>query len=295
MNLQLIVSMANINVKYRFLAMERSLRQTGCKIPIWVIPYDNNRFELPSGSSWFDDSVFVNFRKWLECYNPHSMASKYFCLTLENYHFVDADICFLRNPSDVLQSHTGFVSSCCHWRDPSQTVVPRSQSLMAQRSTTWQRNVFNAGQFACDTKLYSVEQLQEGILREEARDICLGRYTNDQVGMNYLVFNSEIKITNLTLPPICMESTWAGDYKSTQMPSDYWQDSERKPYLIHWAGVNMEEENVIDELATSLLSNEEKLQWKQEVRRENERRARKQQSLRSRLRSMKNKLASIMQ
>ena len=54
MKIDKIISMANQNVKLRFLAMERSLRATGCKLPLLVIPYDNNLFELPAGSTWWE-------------------------------------------------------------------------------------------------------------------------------------------------------------------------------------------------------------------------------------------------
>jgi hypothetical protein len=38
MKIDKIISMANQKVRLRFLAMERSLRATGCQLPLWVIP-----------------------------------------------------------------------------------------------------------------------------------------------------------------------------------------------------------------------------------------------------------------
>lgn len=44
MKIDKIITMANKTVRLQFLAMERSLRSTGCTLPIWVIPFDNNTF-----------------------------------------------------------------------------------------------------------------------------------------------------------------------------------------------------------------------------------------------------------
>ena len=51
-----------------------------------------------------------------------------------------------------------------------------------------------------------------------------------------LVNLSQVKISNLTLPPVNMESTWAGSYEDDNF-EEYWIDESRKPYLLHWAGV----------------------------------------------------------
>jgi hypothetical protein len=49
MKIEKIITLANNKVRLRFLAMERSLRATGCQLPLLVIPYDDKLFELPGG------------------------------------------------------------------------------------------------------------------------------------------------------------------------------------------------------------------------------------------------------
>jgi hypothetical protein len=69
-----------------------------------------------------------------------------------------------------------------------------------------------------------------------------------------------VPIHNLTLPPTCMESTWAGDY-AAESYENFWRDEARKPYLIHWAGCNMCEPRAIDSLFTQFLTAEERKEW----------------------------------
>ena len=62
MKIDKIISLANKNVKLRFLAMERSLRDTGCDLPLLVIPYNDNLFDLPKGSTWWEIPEMI---QWL--------------------------------------------------------------------------------------------------------------------------------------------------------------------------------------------------------------------------------------
>ncbi len=52
MKLDCVVTLANRAVRLRFLGMERSLRATGCDLPLKVIPYDDARFDLPGRAEW---------------------------------------------------------------------------------------------------------------------------------------------------------------------------------------------------------------------------------------------------
>src|SRR5437764_440818 len=54
MKLERIITLANRKFRVRFAAMERSLRAVGCALPISVIPYDNERFDLPKNSEWWE-------------------------------------------------------------------------------------------------------------------------------------------------------------------------------------------------------------------------------------------------
>ena len=262
MKIDKIITLANCKVKIPFLAMERSLRATGCKLPLWVIPYDDNLFELPQGSSWWK---MPEITEWLTAEKAHPVMRKYQCLTVENYQFVDSDVCFLRNPQEVLELYSGFITSCGHWRDAGGTITAMSEHLMLNKSTLWQQYVFNTGQFACDRSLFSIDELKATAMQADFIDTCVTFPFHEQPGINLLVFSSSIKITNLTLPPICMESTWAGDYNSEY--EHYWQDSERKPYLIHWAGQKPTDENrPINKIFYNFLSTAEIIEWQQTFR-----------------------------
>lgn len=261
MKIDKIISMANQNVRLRFLAMERSLRATGCKLPLLVIPYDENLFELPVGATWWEIPEITG---WLKAEKAHPVMRKYQCLTVDNYQFVDADVCFLRNPESVLYSHSGFVTSCGHWRNPGGTYTAESYQLMNNQSTMWQRDVFNTGQFACDRALFTIESLQATASQPEFMDTCLRFRFHEQPGINLLVWQSGIEIVNLTLPPLRMESTWAGDYPGEY--TQYWTNEQRQPYLIHWAGTRMDISRPINQIFYDFLTKVEKAEWDEQIR-----------------------------
>ena len=254
MKLEKIITLANAAVRLRFAALERSLRATGCALPLAVIPYDDQRFDLPANAAWWE---LPEVLAWLASEKTHPMMHKYQCLTIANYQYVDTDVIFLRSPEEVLATHAGFVTSCCHWRDGGHTTTEESQRVLAAKSTTWRKTTFNAGQFACDRALYTLESLKR--TAEKYAATCLRLPYHDQPGMNLLVHEAGMEITNLTLPPHKMESTWAGDY-----PGDYekfWSDAQRKPYLIHWAGTAMDAGRPIDKLFYNYLTATEKSEW----------------------------------
>jgi len=258
MILEKIITLANSKVRLQFLAMERSLRATGCNLPIWVIPYDDDLFDLPNGSEWW---VMPEIIDWLNKENAHPMMRKYQCFTVENYQYVDSDVCFLRNPEEVLKPFIGFITSCGHWRDTTHTCNEESLKIIKKKSTTWQYRVFNAGQFACDSSLYNADFLIETAMKPDFINTCVKWKFNDQPGMNLLVILSDIEISNLTLPPSRMESTWAGDYINGY--DKFWIDESRKPYLIHWAGYKPgASENKIDKIFFEYLTDNEIILWK---------------------------------
>ncbi len=261
MKIDKIISLANNKARLRFLAMERSLRATGCQLPLLVIPYDDNLFELPKGSTWWEIPEIIS---WLKIEKTHPMMRKYQCLTVRNYQYVDSDICFLRNPEEVLEPYSGFITSCGHWHNPGGTYTEKSLQLMSSKSTLWQRDVFNAGQFACDRPLFTIESLKAIATQPDFIETCLRFPFHDQPGLNLLVWQSEIEILNLTLPPIRMESTWAGDYPDEF--EHYWADSSRQPYLIHWAGIRMDVPRPIHQIFYNFLTQAEKAEWDEQVR-----------------------------
>ena len=235
MKLDKIITLANRHVKVQFTAMERSLRATGCNLPIWVIPFNDEKFDLPDNSFWWEEKEMI---KWTKENHIFEMCRKYQCFLTHNYQYVDSDIIFLRNPQEVLKDHSGFISSCTHWNNPDHTYNSQSKEYFKSKSTTWQKSVFNAGQFACDRAIYTLKSLKETCLGEFRKTLLdeINIY-KDQVAMNLLVSLSNTKVTNLTLPPTNMQSTWAGDYVEDNLEELYWNIEEDKPYILHWAGV----------------------------------------------------------
>jgi hypothetical protein len=290
MKIDKIISMANQNVKLRFLAMERSLRDTGCDLPLLVIPYDDNLFDLPKGSTWWEIPEIIH---WLDREKSHPVMRKYQCLTINNYQFVDSDVCFLRNPQDVLEPFSGFITSCGHWHNPEQTYTEESLHLMLTKTTAWQSKVFNTGQFACNQEIYNTQSLITTAMQPEFVDTCVKFPHHEQPGLNMLVFSSGVKITNLTLPPVYMESTWAGDYPDKY--EHYWTDSHRKPYLIHWAGTRMDIPRPMNQIFYNYLTASEKAEWDEQVKTASLKRNKQNRSFRAFARKIKRAVLTLNQ
>ncbi len=262
MKLEKIITQANAAVRLEFLAMERSLRATGCKLPLLVLPYDEKKFDLPAGASWWEDETLFS---WLASYQKHPGYRKYRCLLEANYQFVDTDVCFLKNPETVLLPYDGFITCCGHWHNPGHAVTAQSTQIMAEKSTVWQRRVFNAGQFAADRALYTPELLRKTAEDARYRDMTLYPPFHEQVGLNLLVYLAAPPFVNLTQPPLEVESSWAGDYPGAFEP--YWKDEAKRPYLIHWAGGVAQKNPPINELFLSHLTSAERKEWKERQKR----------------------------
>ena len=284
MKLDCIITLASPEVRLRFLAMERSLRATGCQLPLRVIPYNEGRFDLPENAEWWLDTELA---AWLERWHCHPAKRKYQCLTIPNHHFVDADVIFLTNPEITLATVSGFITSCGHWKNPSHTLTAESQALLSASSTNWQTRVFNSGQWACDQALFTPDRLRNCAEEAAHAGTCLSLPIPDQPGVNLLVHASGIPITNLTLPPHSMESTWAGDYPDADFER-FWSDPARKPYLIHWAGCDMSQPRPIDRLMEQFLTAAEIAEWRETVRVTALRRRAQHASLHARLSRLKN-------
>ncbi len=259
MKLAFIATLANCRVRLRLLAMIRSLRATGCELPVRVIPYsDGDEFELPAGCTWWREDPVVD---WLAAEKAHPVMRKYQCLLAENYQFADADVVFLRNPAAVLERAEGFVTSCGHWRDPGHTVTAEAEGILSAQSNLWPRAVFNSGQFASDRALFADAPALQARARQPSFERTVLRFPfHEQPGLNLLVLTSGVPVQNLTLCPGQMESTWAGDYDD----ADYrrtWTSPERTPYLIHWAGTAMGDGRPIHELFLNHLTQEEREQF----------------------------------
>lgn len=249
--------MANAPVRLQFVAMERSLRTSGCDLPLLVIPYDDRLFELPPNASWFRDEPLFD---WLRGHGCHPTMRKYACLLEANYHFLDTDIVVLRNPEDVVRPHAGLIASCTEWAKPAWTYTEASARYFASRTSTWMRDVFSTGQFAIDRRLYTHESLYAVATSAEFAEACIRYPYHEQPGINQLVLATDIPRVNLTLPPHAMESTWAGDYPGEH--EHLWRNPDRKPYLIHWAGpTTLDTERPINRLFYDYLTAAELEEW----------------------------------
>lgn len=244
MQLACVITLASKKVEVAFRGMERSLRATGCTLPLWVIPYNDERFALPANAQWLEDDEAKSIYSWLEENNAHPTLRKYTCLTRSNYLFVDSDVAFLKNPAQALKPYDGFVINCCHWMDSAHTLTPETQPFFQKLSTTYQKTLFNSGQFACDRALYTGEQLKAAAQKMPAT--CLHFPYHEQPALNYLVHAAGAPITSLTLPPHNIASSWAGHYLQRQPP--FWTDESQMPYLLHWAGRKFSGEYAVDEL-----------------------------------------------
>ncbi len=261
MEVTAIATLANAATRLRFLAMERSLRAVGCDLPLLAIPYDDRLFDLPAGARWW---VIPEVLDWLRAENAHPMMAKYQCLTIGGCQFVDTDVVFLRDPRETLAPHSGFIASCGQWRDPFNAVNPVSLKFFRRHSTLWQKDVFNAGQFACDRALFTPAELKRRATSAEFSGACFKHpsdpfLVNDQTGLNLLVLASGVPFVNLNLPPSRMASTWAGDYPGAY--EERWAPPVERPYLIHWAGIDMLSPRPIHALFHQYLTSAERQEW----------------------------------
>ncbi|MVN92781.1 hypothetical protein [Mucilaginibacter aquatilis] len=260
MILERIVTLANEHSKVRFLAMERSLRATGCTLPLYVIPYDDNKFELPENATWWEMPEITG---WIDKNKLWPAFRKIQCLTLPNYQFVDSDVIFFKNPEDTLEPLSGFITSCTHWMAPEHTFTDETLRYIKAKTTTWTRLVFNSGQFACDKVLYQADELMRFCETNFTETLFHKNYLyKDQPGINILVNCADVEISNVTMPPVSMASTWAGDY--TDEASFERFEKHDKPYFIHWAGVPLTSRNYIHQYFFKFLTAEENAAFKLE-------------------------------
>jgi len=257
MKLDKIITLANVKTEMAFTAMVRSLRATGCHLPVWVIPYDNDTFKLPENCVWWEVPEVIT---WVKANNMWPAFRKIQCFTTTNYQFVDSDIIFFKNPEEFLKDHSGFITSCTHWSNPSETITEETLPFFKNKSSTWPKLTFNSGQWACDKKLYEIADLKSFCENNYRETLFLKtQIYKDQAGINLLVNHTDIEVTNLTLPPINMNSTWAGDYTDANSFSNF--EARDKPYLIHWAGTPVNNYKFINSYFFSFLEPHQRSQF----------------------------------
>lgn len=234
MKVDRIITMASEKVRLEFTAMERSLRATGCHLPLLVIPFDESRFPLPENAEWLtDDELFHS----LSALDAVPVSRKYAALLQRNCAYFDSDIIHLRNPQEWLTDapSNAFVVADTEWNKAKWTFTSETKALYQAETTLWLLRNFNAGFFSFETPPLSKSKLCELLAEPILRKIIQGNSpTNgEQAGTNFIVWRCGLEVCNLCLPPHYMESTMALDYPpdfETHLRSAY------PPAFIHFAG-----------------------------------------------------------
>lgn len=230
MDIERIITMASRGVRIQFLAFERSLRAVGCDLPLLVIPYSDDLFDLPPNAEWWHKEEFTS---WLKQSHTHPAMAKYVCLTEANYAYFDTDICLIDDCRTTLAQQTEFVVADTELVKYGEASTPEVVEVLARKTSLWQLRLFNTGHFASDRPLYSLADLKSTC--EKYRETCLLSPHHEQPGLNLLALVSGVPITNLCLPPHNMESTMAIDYLFRDDWEETWRQG-RRPYFIHYAG-----------------------------------------------------------
>ena len=246
--------MASRGVKIQFLAFERSLRAVGCDLPLLVIPYGGDLFDLPPNAEWWEKPEFTS---WLKESQAHPTMAKYLCLTEANYAYFDTDICLLQDCRAALAQQTGFVVADTELIKFGEASTTESMDVLARKTSLWQLRLFNTGHFASDRPLYSLTELESTCAKY--KETCLLSPHHEQPGINLLALVSGVPMTNLCLPPHNMESTMAIDYAHRKDWEEAWKQG-RRPYFIHYAGGRMSSQFPISRIFFDYLTEPERVE-----------------------------------
>jgi hypothetical protein len=232
MKIARIISMANAKVRLQFLAMARSLRATGCDLPLFVIPYDDSRFPLPENAQWIEDEgLFAVIRESAAL----PITRKYLALTQTNSAYFDSDIIHLRDPRKWLEpvSEDAFAVADTEWLKARWTFTPETRELYQSKSTLWLLDNFNSGFFAHAAPMVEMAQIEEFFVAHEGMVRGQTPTRSEQEGANFLVHQSGRRVVNLCLPPQRMESTMACDYAGN---FEAVMRGPNAPAFMHYAG-----------------------------------------------------------
>ena len=262
MKIERIVSFANAKVRLEFLAMERSLRATGCDLPLLVIPFDDNLFELPKNAEWWRDEVLFSALTENGAV-PH--CRKFTAFLNSNSAFFDSDIIHLLNPVKWLDPlpQDVFVVADTEWSKARWTFTPETKALYQDKTTLWLLDNFNSGFFAFSKPPASTSDISRLMQHPNLANIAKGASPtrSEQEGANFLLHESGMDILNLCLPPHRMESTMACDY-----PDDYGPllRKANSPAFVHYAGVGRNRDRPVTQLIYEHLTKAETAEMRAE-------------------------------
>jgi len=255
-----IITMASPAVRLDFLVMERTLRATGCDLPLYVIPYTDEPFDLPENAQWLvDKELFAHVARH-HCARP---CRKFLALTQSNAAFFDADIVHLRDPRTELgtMSAERIAVADTEWSKARWTFSEDTRRVYQQKSSLWLLDNFNTGFFAFEEPVLTREQIFDFIADPEWGRCIREEFViaGEQPGLNWLVHLSGRTVVNLCLPPRRMESTMAVDY--TEFDDVPWADG---PMFLHFAGGVHHTQSRISEIFVKALTPDERSGFLQE-------------------------------
>ena len=267
MRVDKIIALADKSAELQIRVLVRSLRNVGCELPVWVIPFRERDFELPSTCCWIEDSKILRF---LRQNAAHPLYNKYSALLQSNCAYFDTDIILLREPRKWLEAapSDAFAVADTEWAKNKWTFSPESRRFLSTLSSRWPLFTFNSGFFAFEESLYEEPELMREIQSPELRSTCLERKVSpvDQPAINWLVLRKQRNIFNFNLPPQSMESTMAGDYdESSDLGAVVSGPS--APAFLHFAGPLFQNGHCLTQLFTSYLTVGERREWDASMKR----------------------------
>lgn len=272
MKIERIIAFANAKVRLEFLAMERSLRATGCDLPLLVIPFDDNLFELPQNAEWSRHDELFGFLKEKSAV---PQCRKLTAFLNNNCAFFDSDIIHLKNPVEWLKPlpENAFVVADTEWEKAQWTFTKETRDEYQSNSTIWLLDNFNSGFFAFSSVSVTLDMIKTQLSDPKHWKLLVGRAptTGEQAAANYLISLSGIEVVNLCLPPHRMESTMACDYPPDCDPL---LKKPNAPAFVHYAGPGRNYDAPIARLIFDYLTKAEAAElWKEfELRKERARR-----------------------
>jgi hypothetical protein len=235
MTIDRVITMASPAVALEFAVMERSLRATGCDLPLEVIPFTDERFDLPPNAAWLiDEDLFAA----VERSRVNRPCRKFAAFFRPNAVFFDADIVHLRDfrPELERQPDDVFVVADTEWNKARWTFSGDTRSVYETRTSLWLLDQFNSGFFGfTDSRVTQADVID--FLADPRWSRCAREESataGEQPAANWLVHRGGLPVVNLCLPPRRLESTMAVDY-----PAEGWEslvEGSNGPFFLHYAG-----------------------------------------------------------
>lgn len=251
--------MANEKVRLDFTAMFRSLRATGCDLPVYVIPFDETRFDLPKGATWLENPRFYSY---LGDRGMVNHCRKLLALTFDNFVFFDTDIIHIDDVSKRLTDlpANAFVVADPEWSLKKWTFSEGTKKLYEQRTSTWVLDNFNTGFFAKERFVFSQDDLMQCLQDPLATSLCQGSgpTRSEQETINLILFWQKLEVTNLCLPPYRMESTFCWDYSEAN--KELVHTHPKRSFFIHFPSKGARN-HCLAPLFHQYLSSEELAEW----------------------------------